>query len=108
MLKRVLRQLVRDKRSRGWKGLSLIRLQAVVDDAAALTGVPRWHIGAKHAEDAGGVELAFESVFSAFYWCMTYVMQVFWFVTGVTPPLMMLYKKDRDVLLGGCVQNEPV
>lgn len=106
VLKRVLRQLVRDKRSRGWKGLSLIRLQAVVDDAAALTGVPRWHIVRSTLKTRAGWSLAFESVFSAFYWCMTYVMQVFWFVTGVTP-LMMLYKKTVTFFSGG-VQNEPV
>ena len=49
-----------------------------------------------------GWSLAFESVFSAFYWCMTYVMQVFWFVTGVTP-LMMLYKKTARS--SGCAER---
>ena len=53
-----------------------------------------------------GWSLAFECVFSAFYWCMTYVMQVFWFVTGVTP-LVMLYKKTVTFFSGG-LQNDPV
>ena len=104
VLKKVLRQLVRDKKSRGWKGMSLTRLKYVVEDAAALTGVPRWHIMRSTLRTKQGWSLAFEGVFSAIYWAMGYVMKLVMFVTLITPCLM-LYRKAVTFLSGG-LQDE--
>ena len=106
VLKKVLRQLVRDKKSRGWRGMSLTRLKYVVEDAAALTGVPRWHIMRSTLRTKQGWSLAFEACFSAAYFLMGYVMKAALFATGITP-LMMLYRKMVTFLSGG-VQEEPM
>jgi predicted unusual protein kinase regulating ubiquinone biosynthesis (AarF/ABC1/UbiB family) len=104
VLRRVLRQLVRDKKSRGWRGMSLTRLRYVVEDAAALTGVPRWHILRSTLRTKQGWRLALECAFSAVYFVMGYVMKVALFATGITP-LGMLYRKMVTFLSGG-IQEE--
>jgi len=100
VLRRVLRQLVRDKKSRGWRGMSLTRLRYVVEDAAALTGVPRWHILRSTLRTKQGWSLALECAFSAVYFVMGYVLKVALFATGITP-LGMLYRKMVTFLSGG-------
>jgi predicted unusual protein kinase regulating ubiquinone biosynthesis (AarF/ABC1/UbiB family) len=106
VLRRVLRELVRDKKSKGWRGMSLTRLKYVVEDAAALTGVPRWHILRSTLRTKQGWRLALEACFSAVYWMMGHVMRVVLFVTGITP-ISMLYKK-MVIFLSGGLQEEPV
>ena len=86
--------------------MSLTRLKYVVEDAAALTGVPRWHIMRSTLRTKQGWSLAFEACFSAVYFLMCYVMKAALFATGITP-LMMLYRKMVTFLSGG-VQEEPM
>lgn len=104
VLRRVLRELVRDKKSRGWRGMSARRLRYVVEDAAALTGVPRWHIMRSTLRTKQGWSLALEAAFSAVYFVMGFVVKFALFATGITP-LGMLYRKMVTFLSGG-VQEE--
>jgi predicted unusual protein kinase regulating ubiquinone biosynthesis (AarF/ABC1/UbiB family) len=104
VLRRVLRELVRDKKSRGWRGMSARRLRYVVEDAAALTGVPRWHILRSTLRTKQGWSLALEAAFSAVYFVMGFVVKFALFATGITP-LGMLYRKMVTFLSGG-VQEE--
>ena len=80
--------------------MSLTRLRYVVEDAAALTGVPRWHILRSTLRTKQGWSLALEAAFSAVYFVMGFVVKFALFATGITP-LGMLYRKMVTFLSGG-------
>jgi predicted unusual protein kinase regulating ubiquinone biosynthesis (AarF/ABC1/UbiB family) len=106
VLRRALRQLVYDKKSRGFRGFSLTRLKFVVEDAAALTGVSPLKIAVQTLRTRQGWSLALEAAFSGLFYVMRFAFKVLRFVCGITPTIM-LYKAVVTFLSGG-LQKEPI
>jgi len=95
VLRKVLRQLVRDERT---KRFSLSRLQLMIDDAAALTKVPRWHIVRSALRTRQGWSLVGEAMMAGFFWGLRKVLTVVSFLTGVTL-LKFLFRKTMNALM---------
>jgi hypothetical protein len=64
--------------------LSLRRLIAMVEDAAALTGVSRFRVIYGVLKTRQGWSLAAESVLSAVWWCVRKTFALAFFLTGIT------------------------
>ena len=98
VLRRVLRQLISNKRT---GRMSLTRLKLMVEDAAALTGVSRFAIMRSAMQTSAGWRLAVESVFAGAFWCASQVMGAVFFVTGVTWMRnawgRFIYRLNRDI-----------
>ena len=80
VLRRVLRRLVSDERT---GAMSLSRLGDMVDDVAALTGVPRNKIVKDALKSAEGVGLAVEAVMAAIRDCVSALKSLVSIVTGL-------------------------
>ena len=80
VLRRVLRRLVSDDRT---GAMSLSRLRDMVDDAAALTGVPRDKIIKDALKTSEGVGLAVEAAMAAVRDCVNAVKSLIAIVTGL-------------------------
>jgi hypothetical protein len=98
VLRRVLRQLISNKRT---GRMSLTRLKLMVEDAAALTGVSRFAIMRSAMQTSAGWRLAVESVFAGAFWCASQVVGAVFFVTGVTWMRnawgRFIYRLNRDI-----------
>lgn len=98
VLRRVLRQLISNKRT-GW--MSLTRLKLMIEDAAALTGVSRMAIIASAMTTTAGWRLAVESVFAGAFWCVGRCVGAVFFVTGITAARnawgRFIYRLNRDI-----------
>ena len=78
---KTLRRLVCDE---GARLLSLRRLIAMVEDAAALTGVSRFRVISGVLKTKQGWALAAESVLSAVWWSVRKTFALVFFLTGIT------------------------
>ena len=98
VLRRVLRQLISNKRT---GRMSLTRLKLMVEDAAALTGVSRMAIIASAMTTTAGWRLAVESVFAGAFWCVGRCVGAVFFVTGITAARnawgRFIYRLNRDI-----------
>ena len=98
VLRRVLRQLISNKRT---GRMSLTRLKLMVEDAAALTGVSRMAIIASAMKTTAGWRLAVESVFAGALWCVGRCVSAVFFVTGITAVRnawgRFIYRLNRDI-----------
>ena len=98
VLRRVLRQLISNKRT---GRMSLTRLKLMVEDAAALTGVSRMAIIASAMKTTAGWRLAVESVFAGAFWCVGRCVGAVFFVTGITAARnawgRFIYRLNRDI-----------
>lgn len=98
VLRRVLRQLISNKRT---GRMSLTRLKLMIEDAAALTGVSRMAIIASAMTTTAGWRLAVESVFAGAFWCVGRCVGAVFFVTGITAARnawgRFIYRLNRDI-----------
>ena len=98
VLRRVLRQLISNKRT---GRMSLTRLKLMIEDAAALTGVSRMAIIASAMKTTAGWRLAVESVFAGAFWCVGRCVGAVFFVTGITAARnawgRFIYRLNRDI-----------
>ena len=98
VLRRVLRQLISNKRT---GRMSLTRLKLMIEDAAALTGVSRMAIIASAMTTSAGWRLAVESVFAGAFWCVGRCVGAVFFVTGITAARnawgRFIYRLNRDI-----------
>jgi len=98
VLRRVLRQLISNKRT---GRMSLTRLKLMIEDAASLTGVSRMAIIASAMTTTAGWRLAVESVFAGAFWCVGRCVGAVFFVTGITAARnawgRFIYRLNRDI-----------